>query len=317
MKIFFLLILVLLLNFNSFSQTKPNNKKPIVNKKPLAINNQLQSSNSSIAIKNPIQIDSTLVIDNSNSTAVVEHTQNGIIDWTNQYIEAKGNAVLDTVRFKISGQAELMAKRGAIVDGQRNLLEIINGVNVISETTVKNMVTSSDYIYTRVDGVIKGAEIIGDPIIKGNIVEVTMRVPLYESKSGKPNLAEVLIDPAKNAVTLKSMNAKTTSNTVNNLDTNTNANPSLFPVVYDENGNIKFDYTKYYDPKSGKFPQYIELAEDIQKQLNIKGGDKVLDVVKNANGQLVVKPGQSEKLSKWLNVGKKIIKYGKFALALI
>jgi hypothetical protein len=49
-----------------------------------------------------------------------------------------------------------MAERGAVVDAQRNLLEITEGVRVNGETVVKDYITQSDIIFSRVDGIVKG-----------------------------------------------------------------------------------------------------------------------------------------------------------------
>ena len=42
-----------------------------------------------------------------------------------------GSSVIDNERFKLLAQAKAMAIRGATVIAQRNLLEIINGVNIL------------------------------------------------------------------------------------------------------------------------------------------------------------------------------------------
>ena len=53
-------------------------------------------------------------------------------------------------------QKRLMAVRAAKADAFRQLVEIINGVHVNSETVVKDFVTESDVIKTKVEGLIKG-----------------------------------------------------------------------------------------------------------------------------------------------------------------
>ena len=49
---------------------------------------------------------------------IIEGNDTSQVNWTTQYIEAKGWSVIDTARFKIPGQAKLMARRGAVVDAQ-------------------------------------------------------------------------------------------------------------------------------------------------------------------------------------------------------
>lgn len=74
-----------------------------------------------------------------------------------------------------AGQSKLMARRAAIADAYRNLSEVIMGVMVDSQTTVKNFVTESDVINTKVQGFIKGAQIINEKEMKDGTYEVTMQ----------------------------------------------------------------------------------------------------------------------------------------------
>jgi len=145
-------------------EAKPTEKTPAevkpIEAKPAEIAKPIEAEKPQIAANidaKPINVEQVI----AQSKPVIQEKPNGSINWTEQYIEAKGASVIDNERFKNAAQAKLMAKRGAIVDAQRNLLEIIKGVNVTSETTVNDMITTRDYIYTRIDGVIKGAQLVG------------------------------------------------------------------------------------------------------------------------------------------------------------
>jgi hypothetical protein len=74
----------------------------------------------------PIKVDS----------AVKEEYEKGEIDWTNGYTRAKGYGFVDPEKPK--GKANLLAERAAVVDARRNLLEIIKGVHITSETVVED-----------------------------------------------------------------------------------------------------------------------------------------------------------------------------------
>lgn len=100
------------------------------------------------------------------------------VNWSQQYVQAKGWAILDETRFPNPNQAKLMAMSGAKAVAQRNLLEMIQGVNITSEVTVRDFSTQSDAITTKVDGLLKNAEMVGEPLVKNGTVEVLMRVPL-------------------------------------------------------------------------------------------------------------------------------------------
>ena len=61
---------------------------------------------------------------------VIEKGPNAVINWTKDYIEATGSAVPPS-NVKNKAQGVLLAKRGAILDLQRNLLEAIKGVRIV------------------------------------------------------------------------------------------------------------------------------------------------------------------------------------------
>lgn len=104
--------------------------------------------------------------------------ENAQIDWTKNIIKVTGTgAPPDRGN---NAQKRLMAIRAAKVDAFRQLLEVINGVHVSSETVVKDFVTESDEIKTKVEGLVKGAELVGEPkYMSDGSVEVEMQIKLY------------------------------------------------------------------------------------------------------------------------------------------
>ncbi len=108
---------------------------------------------------------------------VVEQGDKGLINWSQGYVEAAGiGAPPDS---KSGPAARPMAVRAAKADALRNLLEMVKGVRVDSETTVENFVTKSDVIRSRVEGIVKGAQQVGAPRYQSDgTVELTLRMPL-------------------------------------------------------------------------------------------------------------------------------------------
>jgi hypothetical protein len=101
----------------------------------------------------------------------------GNVDWSNQMIRATGIGAANP-NLPLSAQRK-GAIRAAQVDAYRNLLEIAKGVNVSSETTVENAMLVSDIIQTQVNGVIRGARMVGEPkYMSTGDVEVEVEVPL-------------------------------------------------------------------------------------------------------------------------------------------
>lgn len=88
------------------------------------------------------------------------------------------------------GRAKIMARRAAIVDAQRNLVETIQGTAVDSETTVNNFILTDDVIKTKVSGIVKGAAVIDEELLDDNVYRVVMSVPMY----GVGSIAEIAYD---------------------------------------------------------------------------------------------------------------------------
>lgn len=256
------------------------------------------------------------------SKPIVQEKPNGQINWTEQYIEAKGVSVIDKERYKNPAQAKLMAQRGAVVDAQRNLLEIIKGVNVTSETTVQDMITTRDYIYTRIDGIIKGAQMVGEPVEKDGYIEVKMRVPLYENNGlaaaiyndipqlKKTNGISEVVNQIPDEIKDQALEALAFNMNGQKFD------PSLFPIIVDENNNLVLDLSKLYDPTKGKFPKILNTTEELLKELGYKKGVEFLNVIKAEQGKLVI-DNKSLKKVNWQKIGQIAGKIGKFLMMLI
>lgn len=89
------------------------------------------------------------------------------------------------------GQAKLMARRAAVVEAQRNLLETVKDIAIDSETNVEMSMTLNDTIHSEISGVIRGARVIDEEYIpEDGIYRVTMSVPMY----GVGSLGQVVFD---------------------------------------------------------------------------------------------------------------------------
>lgn len=95
----------------------------------------------------------------------------GAIDWsTAGSIQVSGVGV---------GSSEAAARRAAIVDGQRLLLEIIQGVQLVAGVSAGDAMEASDIVRTRVRGVLVGAIPLEDTADwDGKTYKITMALPL-------------------------------------------------------------------------------------------------------------------------------------------
>ena len=116
---------------------------------------------------------------------VLEHNGACTINWTEGTITCKGESA--------EGQSGFAAKRVAVVVAQRNLLEVVKGVRINSEVTIAQGLRSSDVITSRVEGVIKGAEVLEvkyDEAAGASTALVRIRI-------GSDLLKALLSDPTK------------------------------------------------------------------------------------------------------------------------
>jgi len=93
-------------------------------------------------------------------------------------VTATGTAALDVYKGRdISrAQAILLAKRAALVDAQRNLLEEYAGTFLQSESEVKDFVAQNDRIISRSGGLIKGVHRVSERLSPDNTaIIVTVR----------------------------------------------------------------------------------------------------------------------------------------------
>jgi len=252
------------------------------------------------------------------ATPVVQPVGPGEVDWTYQTIQATGMSVLDTTRPK--AQALAMAIRGAKVDAQRNLLETVKGVRVVSETRVQDLMTKGDYVYTRIDGVIKGATMVGEPHeTQDGRVEVTMSVPIYQAGGIAQPLADKLVGgqtPVSSAGTLSGedlVTAQSLSGVVFDL-TGVNVEPQMFPAVLDSSGNTLLDMAALYKllgPAAFDKFRYVKGVTDIISDKELMTNPTVIKVIDAVQKGWVVAQDDVKKVS-WLDKALEVIlKVGK------
>ena len=109
----------------------------------------------------------------ANPSDAVETVGQGMINWTSGEVYATGIGAPPANAVN-AAQARAMAERAAQVVAYRNLLEIVKGVRVDSETVVENFMTKSDIIRTKIDGVIKGAMPVKKQYLSDGSVEITV-----------------------------------------------------------------------------------------------------------------------------------------------
>ncbi len=116
------------------------------------------------------------------------------VDWGKSVVRATGLAAgKDNASSK--GIKRAQAKRAAMMDAQRNLAEIVEGVQVTSESSMKDLMLDYDIVKTRVEATIKNMREVSEKYNADDTCEVVVEMPLFgDNKS----LAAAAFLPFKN-----------------------------------------------------------------------------------------------------------------------
>ena len=263
---------------------------------------------------------------------VTEKIGKGTVNWTKQTIEVKGASAISLERFPNKAQARLMATQGAKADAYRNLLATIKGVEVNSETTVENMVATSDDIKIKINGFVKGAKQIGEAVENDGTIEVRMFVDLYgpdglsnvvyeglekkEGSSEQPGADQPAADLGKGLTqaNLAELQGSAPTGDEKQVAFNLKAgklNPQLFPVFVDEKGQVVLNSKALYDPEKGEFPKWLKLGREVMNNVGFKQGVDVIDIIQNNKGEYVL---PTKSAGKWSNVLDWATRIGKTLL---
>lgn len=109
------------------------------------------------------------------------------VDWSAGKIRARGKGIAPG---GINGpERRQMARRAAIVDGQRNLLAVVQQIRISSELDVKKYMSNNNHA-VRIKGFIKGYSIVEEHEEQDGSFEVILELPL----TGPTGLSRYLND---------------------------------------------------------------------------------------------------------------------------
>jgi hypothetical protein len=120
--------------------------------------------------------------------------QNSWTNWNVGVVKAQGFGI-EPRSADSSAQALIMARRAAVVDAYRNLLEASLDVTVRSKTAVEQAGVKWDTVEAQVEGVIRNATILEERRHPDGRYEVVMQMPMY----GENGLGQVVLPHIVNA----------------------------------------------------------------------------------------------------------------------
>jgi hypothetical protein len=120
---------------------------------------------------------------------LIENVGEGRVNWSLGLVTANGIGA-PPKDMKNPAQIRAMTQRAAIIVARRNLLEVLKGVRIDSETRVDNFILSNDVIKTQVSGILQGSQVIQTKYFSDGSIEVTVGVYL------RGELSSALMPPA-------------------------------------------------------------------------------------------------------------------------
>jgi len=155
------------------------------------------------------------------ATVLADNLNNGT-DWEKGVVRATGMG-----SYKSGAKKNLrrpQAKRAATMDAQRNLAEIVQGVQVSSESSMLDLELEYDKVKTRVDATIKGMTEISSKYYEDGTCEVVLEMPIFGASK---SVAEAAFLPFRDEP--KEPFPQPTN--VTNINVTTNVNTTVGGVV--------------------------------------------------------------------------------------
>lgn len=236
----------------------------------------------------------------TNVSVNVEVQQKGAINW-NKGAESDVTAMgIGLPPDNAGARGNVLARRAAVVDAQRNLAEIIKGVQIDSETILENLSVSSDIVRSKVSGLIQGARIIDEGLNPDGSYFVIMRVPMYGNQS---SIASAVLPEIRNNVApdpLPQVNIKDTALSKKDVKALQGAGytgivinademglqPTFSPVIYDVNGRVVYGIKNLdYDYAISKgMVAYADTLDNAKREERAGGNPLIIKAVNVRGG---------------------------------
>ena len=227
----------------------------------------------------------------------LETTSTGCIDWSRGYAIGVGFG---------KGPNRMMAERIAQLIAQRNLLEMIKGVNLDSNTTVKDSALESDVIRTQISGRLQGLVPVDKTrFYSDGSIGVKYKVSLfamvpekaYRAKSGPPRELEVPGNPAPGST----LNPGTAYTGLIIDARGTGVRPAMSPKVYDPRGREVYGsaYVSREFATSQGMMGYVKSIQAAKATDRVKGNPAIIKALeaKGANkADLVISQADADAL---------------------
>jgi hypothetical protein len=218
-----------------------------------------------------------IVFSTAFSQGVVTQLDKGSINYSDQTISAVGIGFVPQNAIN-PGNARKLALRISKMDALRQLIEVVNGVTLTSETIMSGAMVD-DVINMKVRGFIRGARQVGEPkYLSDTSIEVEFSVPM----SG---ISDIILPPVTVSVAAAGAPASAvTTPTAGGITgiiidaRGLKARPAMAPRILDQNGNAIYGpgtYNREYAVTNG-VAGYSKSIEAAQKDPRVLGNPLVV-----------------------------------------
>lgn len=215
--------------------------------------------------------------------AVIEETDRGAINYSQGIITATGIGSIPEYAVN-AGQARAMAIRAAKVDARRQLVEMVNGITLTSETTMRNRM-ADEVVKEKVAGVIRGAYQVGEvKYLSDTSVEVTMAVSMSGISEIVTQVPTAVTPPAllpqpEDVAALPEQSGPYTGIIIDARGLG--LRPALAPKILSQSGTVVYgpgNYTREYAIQFG-VAGYSKSLESAKDDARVKGNPLVVKAV--------------------------------------
>lgn len=248
----------------------------------------------SIAFSATSIITSAAPSDTNVSVNVSVNQKTKIINW---YKGSDSDIIADGIG-RSGGKGMAMARMAAVMDAQRNLLGIIKGVQIDSDTLMQDLIIESDTVKRNISGLLRGAQIIEEGERDNDEYYVKMRVPLYGATDSLASVIMPEIRKNKNPEPFPKVNESNLTEKEKQKVKNAgytgvvvkadglDMDPTFSPVIYDTEGREIYgvENLNYDKVISEGMVDYSESLEDANKDGRAGNNPLVVDAVQVTGG---------------------------------
>jgi len=203
----------------------------------------------------------------------------GSVDWGTGEVSAEGYGVAPPRYASQPARARIMAIKAARIDAQKSLLETIQGVRIEAKTLVKDMAIESAIVRTTLDGKIKGAVMVGQPVDMGaGAWSVTMAINYRKKVAPSVLAAKAASSPSPTApIAATAIATSTSGETLSGLVIDASGlalAPAMAPRILNASGEVLYNGSMVEPSKQADMVAYDRSLEDAKKLPRV--GDHVL-----------------------------------------